>query len=648
MGLLSGGTLVVVPAERRVPGEPLAEYTRRHRVTHMAIGPSVLGMFPDDTEFPAGSTVLCGAEKVPAELVQRWATKYRMLNCYGPTEATVNSTLWECAPEQAATSVPIGVPDPGVRLYVLDEKLRPVPPGVLGELYVAGPGLAHGYLNRPGLTAERFVADPYGPPGSRMYRTGDVVRWRRDGALDFAGRADDQVKLRGFRIELGEVEAVLGRHPAVSQAAVTIREDTPGDKRLVGYVVGDADPAELRRHVAEELPDYMVPSAVVRMDALPLMPNGKLDRRALPAPDPEQAVGNGQPRNPTEEILCGLFAEVLGLPRVGVDDSFFDLGGHSLLAAKLIGRIRDALGVQINVGSLFAAPTVAGLAERLSSGGRDALDILLPLRTEGSKPPLFCVHPAAGLAWPFSGLLKHIDAERPIYGIQSRGLAEPQPVAASLAEMAAEYLEHIRTVQPHGPYYFLGWSFGGVVAHEMSTQLQAQGEEVRLLCMLDSYPQDVWDELPTEEEALRALLYMAGYDVSQLGDEPLTRREVVEVLSAEGSALANLEEHTITAIIDNFANCAVLENSADHDTFHGDVLFFTATVNPAKESLTAQMWQPYVDGAVENHDIACEHKDMTQPGPIAEIAAVVDQRLREVDGRPGGDSGTGCAERSAR
>lgn len=648
MGLLSGGTLVVVPAERRVPGEPLAEYTRRHRVTHMAIGPSVLGMFPDDTEFPAGSTVLCGAEKVPAELVQRWATKYRMLNCYGPTEATVNSTLWECAPEQAATSVPIGVPDPGVRLYVLDEKLRPVPPGVLGELYVAGPGLAHGYLNRPGLTAERFVADPYGPPGSRMYRTGDVVRWRRDGALDFAGRADDQVKLRGFRIELGEVEAVLGRHPAVSQAAVTIREDTPGDKRLVGYVVGDADPVELRRHVAEELPDYMVPSAVVRMDALPLMPNGKLDRRALPAPDPEQAVGNGQPRNPTEEILCGLFAEVLGLPRVGVDDSFFDLGGHSLLAAKLIGRIRDALGVQINVGSLFAAPTVAGLAERLSSGGRDALDILLPLRTEGSKPPLFCVHPAAGLAWPFSGLLKHIDAERPIYGIQSRGLAEPQPVAASLAEMAAEYLEHIRTVQPHGPYYFLGWSFGGVVAHEMSTQLQAQGEEVRLLCMLDSYPQDVWDELPTEEEALRALLYMAGYDVSQLGDEPLTRREVVEVLSAEGSALANLEEHTITAIIDNFANCAVLENSADHDTFHGDVLFFTATVNPAKESLTAQMWQPYVDGAVENHDIACEHKDMTQPGPIAEIAAVVDQRLREVDGRPGGDSGTGCAERSAR
>ncbi|MER7015920.1 alpha/beta fold hydrolase, partial [Saccharopolyspora sp. NPDC000359] len=402
--------------------------------------------------------------------------------------------------------------------------------------------------------------------------------------------------------------------------------------RLVAYVVGGGDAAELRRHVADALPDHMVPAAVVLVDALPLMPNGKLDRRALPAPDLGGAVGGTMPRNPTEEILCGLFAEVLGLPRVGTEDSFFDLGGHSLLAAKLIGRIRDALGVRVNVGSLFAAPTVVGLAERLHSGGsRDALEILLPLRTGGSKPPLFCVHPAAGLAWPFSGLLKHVDDERPVYGVQSRGLAEPRPVAASLSEMAAEYLEHIRQVQPHGPYHFLGWSFGGVVAHEMSTHLQAQGEEVRFLCMLDSYPKDVWDELPTEEEALKALLYMAGYDLAELGEQPLTREGVMAVLSAEGSALANLEPHSITAVIDNFANCAVLENEADHDKFRGDVLFFTATVNPAKASLTARMWQPYVDGEVRNHDVACEHKDMTQPGPLAEIAAVVDRELGEAE-----------------
>ncbi|MGW1681155.1 amino acid adenylation domain-containing protein [Saccharopolyspora sp. NPDC002376] len=632
MGLLSGGTLVVVPADRRVPGEPLAEYARRHQVTHMAIGPSMMGMFPADTELPPNATLLCGAEKVPSDLVLRWARGRKMLNCYGPTEATVNSTLWDCDPDAVGSSVPIGVPDPGARLHVLDEQLEPTPPGVVGELYVSGLGLARGYLNRPGLTAERFVADPFGPPGSRMYRTGDLVRWRPDGTLDFAGRVDDQVKIRGFRIELGEVEAVLAQHPDVTQVAAVVREDTPGDKRLVAYVVGGGDAAELRRHVADSLPDYMVPAAVVFVDALPLMPNGKLDRRALPAPDLGESVGSAMPRNPTEEILCGLFAEVLGLPRVGVEDSFFDLGGHSLLAAKLIGRIRDALGVRVNVGSLFAAPTVAGLAERLhSGGGRDALEILLPLRTEGSKPPLFCVHPAAGLAWPFSRLLKHIDDERPIYGIQSRGLAEPQPVAASLSEMADEYLEHIRQVQPHGPYYFLGWSFGGVVAHEMSTHLQEQGEEVRFLCMLDSYPKDVWDELPTETEALKALLHMAGYDLTAIDGDSLTRENVMAILSAEGSALANLEPHSITAIIDNFANCAVLENEADHDKFRGDVLFFYATVNPAKESLTAQMWQPYVDGEVRNHDIACEHKDMTQPEPLAEIAAIVERELVEVD-----------------
>ncbi|MFC7342285.1 amino acid adenylation domain-containing protein [Saccharopolyspora griseoalba] len=636
MGLLGGGTLVVVPADRRVPGEPLAEYARRHRVTHLAIGPSMMGMFPPATELPEGATLLCGAEKVPSDLVLRWARGRTMLNCYGPTEATVNTTLWDCDPDAVFSSVPIGVPDPGARVYVLDERLQPTPPGVVGELHVSGTGLARGYLNRPGLTAGRFVADPFGPPGSRMYRTGDLVRWRADGTLDFAGRADDQVKIRGFRIELGEVEAVLTEHPDVAQVAAVVREDAPGDKRLVAYVVGESDAAALRAHVAEALPDYMVPAAVVFVDALPLMPNGKLDRGALPAPDLAEVVGSTTPRNPTEEILCGLFAEVLGLPRVGVHDGFFDLGGHSLLAAKLIGRIRDALGIKVNVGSLFAAPTVAGLAERIRTGGdRDALEILLPLRTGGAKAPLFCVHPAAGLAWPFSGLLKHIDAERPIYGVQTRGLAEPAPVAASLAEMAAEYLQHVREVQPRGPYHFLGWSFGGVVAHEMATQLQAEGEQVDFLCMLDSYPKDVWDELPTEHEALMALLYMAGYDLSELGEGTLTRTGVLEILSAEGSALANLEEHSITAIIDNFANCAVLENSADHDKFRGDVLFFTATVNQAKESLTPEMWRPYVDGRVVNHDIACEHKDMTRAGPIAEIAAVVERSLAEAGAPPG-------------
>ncbi|WP_422662616.1 phosphopantetheine-binding protein [Saccharopolyspora erythraea] len=316
---------------------------------------------------------------------------------------------------------------------MLDDALQLCPPGVVGELYVAGTGLAHGYLAKPGLTAQRFVADPFGPPGSRMYRTGDLVRWRRDGVLDFAGRADDQVKISGFRIELGEVEAVLARHPGVAQVAAVVREDRPGDRRLVGYAVGDAEPAELRRHVADALPDHMVPAAIVPVDALPLMPNGKLDRNALPAPDLGAAVGDDMPRNPTEEALCGLLAEVLELPGVGVADSFFDLDGHSLLAARLIARVKDALGVRLNVGSLFAAPTVAGLAERIRHGGqRHALDILLPLRTQGSKEPLFCderrqpgLRDAGGRTGPARvGLLRR----RGLGGAAGRRLRHDRPV----------------------------------------------------------------------------------------------------------------------------------------------------------------------------------------------------------------------------
>ncbi|WP_246869081.1 amino acid adenylation domain-containing protein [Saccharopolyspora sp. ASAGF58] len=525
--LLHGGRLVVVSHEVSRSPQEFLRLLARERVTVLNQTPSAFYQLSQaDREAPGTELalryVIFGGEALELYRLDDWYDRHpetpKLINMYGITEATVHVSYVELDREAVArrdgSLIGRGIPD--LRVYLLDGLLQPVPPGVVGELYVAGEGLARGYLGKRGLTAQRFVADPHGAPGTRMYRSGDLGRWRADGGIEFVGRAGQQVKVRGFRIELGEIETNLAAHPQVRQAAVVVREDQPGDKRLIGYPVGAAEPSELRAHLADRLPSY---------------------------------------------------------------------------------------------------------------GSRDALEILLPLRTEGSKEPLFCVHPAAGLAWPFSGLLKHIDAARPIYGIQSRGLAEPKPVAGSLPEMAAEYLEHIRQVQPYGPYYFLGWSFGGVVAHEMSTQLQAQGEEVRFLCMLDSYPNDVWDVLPAKEEALKALLYMAGYDLAELGEGTLTRADVMEILSAEGTALANLEEHSITAIIDNFANCAVLENEAVHDKFQGDVLFFTATVNPAKPSLTAHMWQPYVDGTVHNHDIACEHKDMTQCGPLAEIAAIVDPAL---------------------
>ncbi|MBW4576031.1 MAG: amino acid adenylation domain-containing protein [Aphanothece sp. CMT-3BRIN-NPC111] len=517
MALGTGATLYLAKKEFLLPGQALIQLLRDRAITHVTLPPAVLAVLPKE-ELPALQTIIAAGEFCSQDIVKHWAVGRRFFNAYGPTEATVWSTVAEIS--DRSSKPPIGRAIANTQVYILDEYLQPVPIGIRGELYIGGEGLARGYLNRPDLTAEKFIPHPFSEKqGARLYKTGDLARYRSDGNIEFLGRIDEQVKIRGFRIELGEIEAVLSQHPSIKETVVIAREKVSGDKRLVAYIVPNPHLTftiiQLRDFLKKKLPDYMVPSAFVVLDFLPLTPNGKIDRRAIPDEPTNQSIDQAcvEPRTPIESTLAEIWAEVLNLERVGINDNFFDLGGDSLLAIRLIDRIHKQFERELPLSALFLTPTVAGLA-RILSPGADSLpwSPLVAIQPHGSNPPFFCVHPIFGVVFPYYELAYHLGTDQPFYGLQPKGLDGESPPLTRIEDMAAHYIEALRVVQPKGPYFLGGWSFGGLVAFEMAQQLQRAGHQVALLALLDTQA-PVSANQPSFGDGLKFLLSTVRRDI---------------------------------------------------------------------------------------------------------------------------------------
>ncbi|MCP4656947.1 MAG: AMP-binding protein, partial [bacterium] len=554
-----GGRVILVRDALELPSLEAAQEVRLINTVPSAIAELIeLQALPSSVR-----TVNLAGEVLKGALVERVyrrETIERVFNLYGPSEDTTYST-WARIERRGAEPT-IGWPVSDTGAYVLDRRQRPVAIGVVGELYLGGAGLARGYLDRPRRTAESFLPDPFrGDAGGRMYRTGDRARRLSDGTLEFLGRLDHQVKVRGFRIELGEIEAVLSRSPSVRECAVLVREESSGDLQLVAYLAAApesaADAQELRRLVEEKLPGYMVPSAFVFLDALPLTPNRKVDRSALARlglPRPDQRAADlqqtpAEPRDALELRLTRIWEELLGIEPVGIRSDFFRLGGHSLLAVRLIARIRRHFGRDLPLTVLFQNSTVERLAGILrQQPGEMRRGALVAIQPQGSRPPFFCVHPVGGDVVCYGELARRLGPDQPFYGLQVPD-REGELFLTSIEEMAEHYVEALREVEPQGPYRLGGWSMGGLVAYEMARRLAARDQRVERLVLIDSRtPAADRDGVAEVDERTLALLF--ARDLGDLfGVSLMVSTEELQALETAEEVLGFLYEKMQTARI---------------------------------------------------------------------------------------------------
>jgi amino acid adenylation domain-containing protein len=643
--LINGGCLVLAP-----PGDldtaTIARVIRDEGVTWAWITAGLFRVLAEDEapSFADMREVWTGGDVVPSTTVRDLLRRHpglSLVNGYGPTETTVFATSHRVREPDAAATVPIGLPLHNTRVSVLDHALRPVPEGAVGEIYIAGGGVSRGYVGQPVPTAARYVADPSGPPGTRMYRTGDMARLNPDGVLEYVGRVDAQVKIRGFRVEPGEAEAVLATHPGVAHCVVVVSGTGSGDRRLEAHVVPAAghrvNAGDLTRFAAGLLPSYLVPAGLVVHGSLPVTANGKVDRAALAAATPPGRRPRVAPVDHLEDVLCRLYAEVLGVPEVGTDEDFFDLGGDSLLAMRLIGRVRGELGGRAGIRDLFLAPTVARFAARHVLGGwaapATAFDVLLPLRDEGTAAPVFCFHPASGLSWRYSGLLRELPAQVPIHGLQAGGYTDDGPLPGSVTEMATDYVARIRRVA-RGPYRLVGWSFGGLVAHTAATLLRDAGEKVTLLALLDAAPAEGAEaKLPDGAAIMGTLLEIAGI-VPDVPMETLTVEQAAALLQQHENPMITLLGGRARRLVEIARHFTELSSRHTPRRFDGDLLLLPAARGREAGPLSADRWGPYATGEVSARLIDCEHHQMLDAAPLSEIGRVLRAALDAPDVAP--------------
>lgn len=643
--LMTGARLVMAPPGAHREPARLMELIDRHRVTTLHFVPSMLAAYVGalaECEEPHGVAslrhVFMSGEALPTSLAQRWQqlADIPLWNLYGPTEAAIDVSWYPAFGKELAqvqgVSVPIGYPVWNTRLLILDRYLKAVPPGMPGELYLAGVQLAEGYLGRPQLTAERFIDDPF-QPGERLYKSGDIARWLADGAIEYLGRSDDQLKLRGQRIEPGEITAAIenleGVVQATTQAMVLHKgsQQTEMDSRqLVGYLVADAgktlDVDVLREQLTESLPPHMVPVALVQLDELPLTTNGKLDKAALPLPATHAATSSRAPRPGLEQTVATAMGELLGMDNLTAEDDFFALGGHSLLALELAATLRNRLEQPVTIGHIMKAARVSALAslleqeQRKESTSKAGHEHLLWLR-KSSGPILFCLHPASGFAWQYSVLPRWLSPEWSVVGVQSAEPNGPLAKAQRLDDIMDAHLHAIRQVQPHGPYYLLGYSLGGTLALAMATRLTQQGERVELVGLLDTWPPESqqWDHTAGPRE-----------------DDPVIQelqRERQQFVDSQRQLLGSDSQDTselFATIEGNYAHAVKLLGGVHSSPFDGRVELFVARQSLPQGSDLAQIWKPWLSNLATT-DIDSTHVNIIAPDVLRVVGPCFNERL---------------------